>query len=73
MPLTKSASLYMYKSDFADSEKSVSWVVWLKILIEAAPYLDFLHSLEDHIICGKFRPLNILLDGGTLNFLNYIL
>nr|XP_017223171.1 PREDICTED: protein kinase 2B, chloroplastic-like [Daucus carota subsp. sativus] len=50
---------YTYK----DSGKSLSWVVWLKILIGAARYLAFLHSSEDRIVYGDFRPSNILLDG----------
>ncbi|XP_074342720.1 uncharacterized protein LOC141680372 [Apium graveolens] len=50
---------YTYK----DNGKSLSWAVWLKILIGAARYLAFLHSSEDHIVFGDFRPSNILLDG----------
>ncbi|XP_074338680.1 putative serine/threonine-protein kinase PIX13 [Apium graveolens] len=50
---------YAYK----DNGKSLSWVVWLKILIGAARYLDFLHSSNDRIIFGDFKPSHVLLDG----------
>uniref|UniRef100_A0A175YPL5 Protein kinase domain-containing protein n=1 Tax=Daucus carota subsp. sativus TaxID=79200 RepID=A0A175YPL5_DAUCS len=49
---------YAYK----DEGKSLSWVIWLKILIGAARYLDFLHSSDDHIIYGDFTLSSILLD-----------
>ncbi|KAK1380102.1 Protein kinase domain-containing protein [Heracleum sosnowskyi] len=49
---------YAYK----DTRKSLSWVVWLKILVGAARYLDFLHSSDDHIIFGDFTLSSILLD-----------
>lgn len=49
---------YAYK----DTRKSLSWVVWIKILIGAARYLDFLHSSDDHIIFGDFTLSSILLD-----------
>ncbi|XP_074338584.1 putative receptor-like protein kinase At5g61350 isoform X2 [Apium graveolens] len=49
---------YAYK----DTRKSLSWVVWLKILIGAARYLDFLHSSNDRIIFGDFTLSSILLD-----------
>ncbi|KAK1380096.1 receptor-like cytoplasmic kinase 176 [Heracleum sosnowskyi] len=50
---------YAYK----DNGKSLSWVIWFKILIGAARYLAFLHSSDDHIIFCDFRLANILLDG----------
>ncbi|KAL1806564.1 uncharacterized protein LOC108198895 isoform X1 [Daucus carota subsp. sativus] len=53
-----SVERYAYK----DNGKSLSWVVWLKILIGTARYLDFLHSSEDHIIFGELTPSSILLD-----------
>nr|XP_017220737.1 PREDICTED: receptor like protein kinase S.2-like isoform X1 [Daucus carota subsp. sativus] len=49
---------YAYK----DGGKSLSWVIWLRILIGAAKYLDFLHSSEEHIIFGDFTLSSILLD-----------
>lgn len=50
---------YAYK----DNGKSLSWVVWLKILLGAARYLAFLHCSENHIIFGDFKPSHVLLDG----------
>lgn len=51
------------KYTYKDNGKSLSWAVWLKILIGAARYLAFLHSSDDHIVLRDFRPANILLDG----------
>ncbi|KAK1380103.1 putative serine/threonine-protein kinase NAK [Heracleum sosnowskyi] len=49
---------YAYK----DNGKSLSWDVWLKILLGAAQYLAFLHCSEDHIIFGDFKSSHVLLD-----------
>nr|XP_017243934.1 PREDICTED: serine/threonine-protein kinase-like protein ACR4 isoform X1 [Daucus carota subsp. sativus] len=52
------AERYTYR----DEGKSLSWVVWLKILTGAARYLDFLHSSDDHIIFCDFTLSSIFLD-----------
>ena len=60
-------NLYIYKYVNADEGKSLSWVVWLKILTGAARYLDFLHSSDDHIIFCDFALSSIFLDWVHLN------
>ncbi|KAL1806567.1 hypothetical protein ACET3Z_029635 [Daucus carota] len=51
---------YAYK----ENGKSLSWVIWLKILLGAARYLAFLHCSEDHVIYGDFKLAHVLLDEG---------